>query len=101
MWLTLLWLTLGTTALFEIVTCIFRFGFKMRSREIAPRFKKYTLGMRIHHGYVGAVMIPPTLLLVPEGSFLALGLLAFGAGLILSDLLHHFVVLPIFTGRMD
>lgn len=91
---------LGATLAFEFLTCVGRFGLGFRSREIAPRYKKFTFGIRIHHGYVGAAVLPPGLL--AEGSPLVqLALLGLAGGLILSDLLHHFVVLPLLTGQFD
>lgn len=101
MWATILLWTLGTTALFEIVTCVCRFAIGWRSREFAGRYKRYTLGIRWHHGYFGVLLLPPVLLLVPAASPIHAPLIATGAGLIVSDLLHHFVVLPITTGEMD
>ncbi len=95
----LLW-TAGATLAFEAITCLGRFGFGFRSREIAPLYKRCTFGVRIHHGYVGAAAVPPTFLVGMEPALqVALG--AAAGGLILSDLLHHFVVLPILTGEFD
>ena len=97
---TTLTLTLAATALFEVLTCVGRFGLKLRSREIAPRYKKYTFGVRIHHGYVGVMGVPPAFLPGVDPAAQTL-LIAVAAGLILSDLLHHFVVLPLLTGKCD
>jgi hypothetical protein len=98
--LTILAVALASTFIFEVFTCAGRFGFGFRSREIAPRYKRYTFGVRIHHGYVGAAAVPPAFLpvMAPPAQAVVLGL---AAGLIVSDLIHHFVVLPILTGQFD
>lgn len=98
------WATVGVlgafTLLFEALTCLGRFGLGLRSREIAPRYQKYTFGVRIHHGYVGAAVLPPPLVgaFDPWTQCLLVGV---AGGLILSDLIHHFMVLPLLTGRCD
>lgn len=98
--LSLILLTLATTVAFEVFTCAARFFLGLRSREIAPRYKRYTLGVRIHHGYVGAVAVPPSFLVSSDPVFSPM-LMAVAAGLILSDLVHHFLVLPLTTGEFD
>ncbi len=98
--LSLILLTLATTVVFEVLTCAGRFFLGLRSREIAPRYKRYTLGVRIHHGYVGAVAVPPSFLVSSDPVFSPI-FLAVAGGLILSDLVHHFLVLPLTTGEFD
>jgi hypothetical protein len=98
--LSLILLTLATTVAFEVLTCAGRFFLGLRSCEIAPRYKRYTLGVRIHHGYVGAVAMPPSFMVSSDPVFSPV-LLAVAAGLVLSDLVHHFVVLPLITGEFD
>jgi len=97
---TFLLVTLASTAAFELFTCLGRFLFGLRSREIAPRYKRFTLGVRIHHGYVGAAAVPPVFI-VGMDVFSQILVGAVAAGLILSDLVHHFVVLPLTTGKCD
>lgn len=99
LWTTVL-LTAAATLLFELVTCIGRFGFGIRSAQIAPKYRRYTFGVRIHHGYVGAFALPPAFAVSPDPLVQA-ALLAFAGGLILSDLLHHLVVLPLVTRGRD
>jgi hypothetical protein len=98
--LRLILLTLATTVVFEVLTCAGRFFLGLRSCEIAPRYKRYTLGVRIHHGYVGAAAVPPSLLVSSDPVFSPI-FLAVAGGLILSDLVHHFLVLPLTTGEFD
>ena len=51
---------------------------------------------RIHHGYIGIAM-----LLVAHFFYPSKTLTMIGAALLLSDLLHHFVVLPLWIGRTE
>ena len=83
------------TILFEAVACVGRFGLGIRSREhIVP----LTLGVRIHHGYIGGVLwILALIVSAPMATYFG----ALGAALVVSDLIHHFVVLPIATGQLD
>jgi len=93
-------LVLAWTAGFELVTCVGRFGFGLRSRIWVDRYRPYTLGVRVHHAYFAAPVLPAALLVPMEG-WLQAQFIAAAAGLVLSDLLHHFVVLPVLTGEMD
>ncbi len=45
------------TLICELSTCVGRFGFKISLKENEQVIKKLTLGIRIHHGYVGIGMI--------------------------------------------
>lgn len=94
---TALWVGIAATLGFELLTCLGRFVLRLRSREITVR---YTRGVRIHHGFVGAAMAPPSFLITadPVSQAIVLGL---ATGLVASDLLHHFVVLPLATGQFD
>ena len=57
-------------------------------------FRKRKL-IRIHHGYVG-LLFCLVYLAVPEKSLLVMGL-----PLLMSDAIHHFIVLPIWIGRTE
>ncbi len=102
-WLDIVLWTVGLTVLFEAVTVVFRFGFKLEAtRDTARYVARWTRGVRIHHGYwgvplalAGAVM----LLATPVG--VAFWLLVLGLALIKSDLIHHFLVLWPITGSHD
>ena len=98
--LSLILLTLATTVVFEVLTCAGRFFRGLRACASAPRSKRYTLGVHSHHGYVGAVAVPPSLLVSSDPLFSPI-FLAVAGGLILSDLVHHFLVLPLTTGEFD
>jgi len=86
--------------LFEILTCVLRFGFALEStRDTASTIGRLTLGVRIHHSYIGIACIALAFWLetrFPKSSF---HLLAIGIGLFISDMIHHFVVLWIVTGN--
>ena len=76
------------TSAIEIITCIGRFWLKQRARN-------WNWPVRIHHGYVGIALLllwfalPKDMLLVG------------GASLVLSDAIHHFVVLPLAVGSTE
>jgi hypothetical protein len=102
-WLDIVLWTVGLTVVFEAITVVFRFGFKLEAtRDTAKYVARWTRGVRIHHGYwgvplalAGAVM----LLATPVG--VAFWLLVLGLALIKSDLIHHFLVLWPITGSHD
>ncbi len=80
----------------EAVTIAMRFGLRLEStRDTSSSIGMLTLGLRVHHGYIG-------LLLLPLGWCFPLGirhaLWIIGVGLIVSDLMHHFLVLWPITG---
>jgi hypothetical protein len=80
----------------EAITCLLRFGFDLQSTRDTAAAGRFTLGLRIHHGYFGVL----ALLLcaaVPSKPLRTLLLMA-GIGLALSDLAHHFLVLWTVTG---
>lgn len=86
------------TALIEGVTCLFRFGMKLEStRDTASWVAPLTLGLRIHHGYVGLLLCLTALFLARESMTRRMALFV-GLPLLLSDLIHHFVVLWLVTG---
>ncbi len=51
---------------------------------------------RIHHGYIGIALLLIAYFFHPSKT-----LTMIGAALLLSDLLHHFVVLPLWIGRTE
>ncbi|MBI3038724.1 hypothetical protein HYY75_06715 [bacterium] len=86
------------TLTFEIITVFFRFGLGLESsRDTASILGKLTLGVRIHHGYIGFLILffsavfslPP----IWKRRFIILGWALF-----ISDLVHHFLVLWVTTG---
>jgi len=95
----------GLTLVFELITVVFRFGFKVEAtRDTAKYVARWTRGLRIHHGYWGV----PLLLLGVVGLALSVGptlaaawMMILGLALIKSDLMHHFLVLWPITGSHD
>lgn len=77
--------SLIVAALIELVTVVFRFGLHREANRDARWLSRVTHGYRVHHGYVGVLFI----------------LLGLGTGLLLSDLLHHFVVLWLLTRKHE
>lgn len=86
------------TVLIEGVTCLFRFGLKLEStRDTASWVAPLTFGLRIHHGYVGFLLCLVAMVLAKEENLRRAALLV-GLPLVLSDLIHHFIVLWLVTG---
>lgn len=88
----------------EVLTCFLRFGARLEStRDTASTIGVLTMGLRIHHGYIGiAVLIfawvlsrspwPAVSERVIRWLFIA------GMALFASDMIHHFLVLWPITG---
>lgn len=91
--------TLFWTVIFEAITCVLRFGLRLEStRDTASTIGVLTFGLRIHHSYIGVAMIPIAMLVERRWPQIARHLLMIGMGLVLSDLIHHFIVLWYFVG---
>lgn len=86
------------TVLFEGFTILLRFGWGRESKKDTRFIARFTAGYRIHHGYIGAVMILFTPLW--DGVW-QMWWLAVGIGLFLSDMIHHFAVLWPITGSPE
>jgi len=88
-----LW-ALALTVALEGVTVLLRFGLGLESsRDTASTVGALTGGIRIHHGYIGVLVIVGALSCLrrwPKGSRWAL---VIGIALLLSDAIHHFLVL--------
>ena len=101
--------TILFTALFEGVTCFMRFGLGLQSTRDTSSLAKYTGGIRIHHGYLGVVLAAVSYLCCRDdylagggssssGGSVHLWMFPVGCALIISDLIHHFIVLYATTG---
>ncbi len=97
-WQALL-LGLALAALIEAVTCLFRFGLGLQSTRDTAWLARFTFGYRIHHGYIGALLLLGAVLPGP-GAWRNM-LVAVGVGLVVSDLVHHFIVLWGVTGSPE
>ena len=90
------------TAVIELVTVILRFGFKMEStRDTASTIGIITHGIRIHHGYIGVIVLTIALLCFKAQPVLSRWILVAGTALICSDLIHHFLVLWSIVGSPE
>lgn len=86
------------TCVIEFVCLFLRFGYDLSSTTAtASTIGVLTMGLRIHHGYVGAVMIVLTWL-VRWPRQVTQWLQIVGLALFVSDMLHHFCVLWPLTG---
>jgi hypothetical protein len=74
----------------EAITIGLRYGLKKESTRDTAVIATFTLGLRVHHGYIGLLLLPLGWCF-PAGIRNALWIVAIG--LIVSDLVHHFLVL--------
>jgi hypothetical protein len=91
-----LWCLILTVA-FEAGTCFLRFGLDYQTSRDTAYLKAFTFGLRIHHGYIGLFMLL-TLPLFRRDRWLWPWIFRIGMALVLSDLIHHFLVLWPVTG---
>lgn len=80
----------------EAATAVARFGFGLRSTQDTGFLAGLTFGLRVHHGYVGAVLLLAAPLV--RRAAVRRWLVVVGLALVSSDLLHHFAVLWPLTG---
>lgn len=84
---------------FEGFTCLFRFGFGLAATQSTSWMAAFTFGFRIHHGYVGLVLLLLALAIGSPG--LRRALIIAGVALTVSDLVHHLLVLWPITGSPE
>ena len=86
--------TLMLTLAIELFTLILRFGLGLdATRDTASTIGRITGGIRIHHGYVGLLLMGLGALLRQRKLTCARWLWVIGTALLLSDLIHHFALL--------
>jgi len=90
-----LW-SLALAIVIEAVTCVIRFGFDLQSTRDSAALARFTHGLRIHHGYVGIVLMVVAACLKPSPIRTGMGIV--GGALAASDLAHHVLVLWPITG---
>ena len=88
---------LALTAAIELLTCVLRFGFGLQASQQEGFLRGITFGLRIHHGYIGLVLVAVSSWFA-RGNLRLWGL-RIGIALVLSDLAHHFLVLWPLTGN--
>jgi hypothetical protein len=88
---------IALTVLFETITAVLRFHLGLQSTRTTRPVGRLTFGLRVHHGYVGLVLLwlAPLLSRWPR---LVRWAVRVGIALIVSDLVHHFLVLWPLTG---
>ena len=89
----------GLTLAIEAITCVGRFYLGLQATQDTAFLASVTFGLRIHHAYLGILLIGLTFL-TRNNAFRRWGL-RIGASLILSDLVHHFIVLWAVTGNPE
>jgi hypothetical protein len=88
---------LVVTLVVEAFTLLLRFGLQVRSSTHTRAVARFTRGHRIHHSYVGVAVLLCSLLF-DAGTLPRALCVMVGAGVALSDLVHHFLVLWPATG---
>ncbi|MFO8006420.1 MAG: hypothetical protein R6V05_01650 [Candidatus Brocadiia bacterium] len=92
---------MALTLLVEGITCLFRFGCGLQSTRDTAWLARFTFGLRIHHGYIGALLALPAMALQRKFGLWVRLVLAGGVALALSDAIHHFLVLWPVTGASE
>jgi hypothetical protein len=91
---------LGLTLIIELITIFLRFGLNMKtSIKTAEVVGKWTFGIRVHHGYIGILLIIMAMFFPTP--FVSEWLLITGTSLFFSDIVHHFLVLWPITGSPE
>lgn len=90
---------LGFALVFEAVTCFMRFGLGMEAARDTQWVGVVTAGYRLHHGYIGIALLLAAVI-VPNPAWRNLLVIA-GVGLVVSDAVHHFLVLRLATGSPE
>ena len=90
------------TGIIEAVSIFLRFGLDIvASRDTQSTVAPLTGNLRIHHGYIGIVLLLLAWFLFKLYPKTARGLGILGAALVLSDLIHHLLVLWPLTGSPE
>src|SRR4051794_27372478 len=89
--------SLAATLAFEALTLLFDFALCSDNSPTA-HLDWLTYGVRIHHGFLGLLLLLLALLLRSRRAVGVPWLIVIGFGLVFSDLLHHFLVLWPITG---
>ena len=88
----------GLTLLFEAATLALRLVAGLESRVATAGLASFTMGLRIHHGYVGLAMLAAFPWVRRRIPARADHWSATGVGLVLSDVLHHAAALWVLNG---
>lgn len=89
------WWTLAVTVMVELVTVYLRFGRRMSATEFN---RTAPLLLQVHHMFWSLPVFAAVLFVWPRPR-LSGALLGIAWGLVLSDLAHHFIILPLTVGH--
>ena len=91
--------TIILTAIIEAITLIGRYGFDKQVTRDTAFVAAYTFGYRIHHGYIGLLLIIIAYGLNSRVAWTYTPwLYVLGFALLFSDLIHHFIFLWLIEG---
>ena len=85
---------------FAAITAVLRIGGNLSMQRNTQWVAQMTFGVRIHHGYVGLLLLILAAVR-PWRRDRRKQMCLMGIALVVSDALHHFVVLWIFTGAPE
>lgn len=85
---------------FELLTLAMRFGAGLQSTRDTDYIGYLSFGIRIHHGYIGLIMLLIAAIRPEPAAWRNLTVLL-GAALVLSDIAHHYLVLWPLTGSPE
>ena len=90
----MLFWTVVLVLVFEGMAMVMRYGLGLdMTRDSASTLSGITFGLRIHHGYIGVLLLLVSWLVCKRGSRRFKVLLTLGLALVISDLAHHFLVM--------
>ena len=90
-------LTLFLSIVIESITAFLRFGLGLNADKMTPFVSRLTFGIRVHHGYIGAILLF-TAWIVREPVYIHNFALILGGSLAIFDFIHHVLVLCPITG---
>lgn len=96
------WHIIIATIILEAITLFFRFIMNMEAtRDTASTIGVLTFGIRVHHGYIGLLLVLVAWIFAMEWTRVWSWILIIGLALFFSDIIHHFMVLWPVTGNPE
>ena len=90
----------------EVFTSLMRFYFGLESTNDTAVIGEFTGGIRIHHGYIGVLLMFCAAFNIQRTNSWSAKIFKLwhwffiiGTGLVISDFVHHFIVLQLAVGR--
>jgi len=90
---------IASTIVFELVTIITRLVSGISAAEAQEKYH-YPLILKTHHLFWGLLLILIGLLFIKHFPKLRAWIIGIGLGLFFSDMIHHFIILPLWKGNM-